>query len=717
MNVNKGDKITKKSLTDMISQKYDSIISSIVNYIPLGFNDLYTITAQKIFNIRPKVVQNTYSTRTGSIVDVAGGDTSQSNIGAAYLGSPYTLELGEALGLATYSNSGLGSSEQPFIKAEPLLAYEPVTDLIGGGVPFHGNTPFMWRGYMAFSNFFEDTNIRTIVSSDGNTFTLTAKSISVMIRAQATTDFTMGTDSMNTYTDRSNLEMKTLSSVNINATSASLVEGTGAGDYLIWLIYNPTTLDKLLIGVKWTSDLTTINGIVNIPYSDYFTDYAGYTYTRPIAVVYWDGTDFITTKQQAWGELATTTNAEPIYGKQYQQVSSPDPIIRENTSTDDRRMIPSYHYMDQKNNTIIGKTVYSGLVRHIPGAGGNRIKMQIQSGDYSGAGAVKIDINQCELTDGSTSIWVKDLDIPPLNVTSTTAATDLVHLNGESQTGYAGYLWLCADTRSMLDPTGSETNNLRLKLFLSNSPTWNPDWDSSTILDNAKRYGNSGVGSNYSKYTHRCRIGWLRIYYFGAYNDQSGGYRMHNGVYTIDSDLLGRTYNGLTSLNSFTGGWTIGTGYTTGGAYTLISTGTSIPIWATLPYFGSLGTSLACTEMRIGLYLNSGTAISMGTAPWVAVTTSIDRHDNYRKGSGTEGTRPSTDGYRSDVCCLGYEYGNAGAVGGLAQTLGYGIYTLPIDVDGQTRLYYAGTGGEGAVIGGNTRRAVVQGFTLPIGNF
>jgi len=706
--INKGDKITKQSLLSLLTSRYDVLIGDIVNFIPLGFNELYTITAEKIFNKRPKVIQNTYSTRSGSILDINGGDVSQSNIGAAYLGSPYTLELGEALGLSTYANSALGLSAEPFIKSEPLLAYNPTTDLIGGGVPFHGNSPFIWRGFMAFSNSIEDTNVRTQVSSDGTTFNLKAKSISVMVRAQSTADFTIGTDSMSAFTDRTNLELKHLQGVNLNATSADIVSGSGAGDYLVWLIYNATTLDSKLIMVKWDADYTMVNGILNKPYSAYFTDYAGYRYTRPIAVTYYNGTNFITSTQEAWGEAATTVNAEPTYGKLYQQVSSPNPIIRENTSSNDRRIIPSNYYIDTKNNSIIGKTVYSGLIRHIPGASGNRITMQVQAGNYSTLGSYKLDIDQCELTDGSTSIWVKDLDLPTLTIS---AVNDLTFAEGGSHPNTA-YIWLCADPTSVLDPTGGETNNLRLKLVYTKRPTWDSDWNHS---DNFKRHGNVGLSEAIDpKYTHRCRIGWLNLSYLVSPGDDSaGGYIMRDGVYTLTNDLKGKTNTGLSSLYGLAGGWTIGTGATTGGTYSILTTGTgasTVPLHF-LPYYGSMGTSLACTELKIGLAINSGISISMGTAPWVAISTTNNRYGFTSYSEGTLGTTPSVTGAYQDNCCLAY---SAQTTSGYGIVNKYNIMSLPFSVDGSTKLMYSGTG---LYNEGNSLRAIVMGFTLPIGAF
>lgn len=714
MNIEKGDKITKQSLIKAISTKYDSLISSVINYIPLGFNELYTITAEKVFKIRPKVIQNTYSTRTGSITDVEGGDESQSNIGAAYLGAPYTLELGEALGLSTYANSALGNIEQPFIKSEPLLAYEPITDLIGGGVPFHGNTPFIWRGFLAYSNYFEDTNIRTSVSSDGTTFNLKAKVISLMVRAQSTADFTMGTDAMTTYSDRTNLEMKHLRDINLDATSADIVVDNGAGDYLVWLIYNPSTDTQALIAVNWTSDLTTINGIVNIPYATYFSDYAGYTYTRPVTVVYYDGSKFITTKQQAWGELASTDNADPVYGKQYQQVSSPDPIIRENTTSDDRRLIPSHYYIDQKNNTIIGKTVYSGLVRHIPGAGGNKVKMQLQSGDYTGQGELKVDIGQIELTDGTTSVWVKDLDIPKITFDDGNSYIDDDTISSftSSHVRSRGYLWLCADIRSILDPEYSN-NNLRLKLFTSQSPTWDPDWDSSIITDANKRYGNLGVQSIYSTYTHRCRLGWVNIRRDTVLGDSPAGFRMNNGVYTFDTDILNRTILGLGSTNSYNGGYTLGTTVTAQGTFSeiLMENVSSTNTVSFLPFYGSGGTSAACTNIKITLTFQRD-GMSTGTAPYIAITTDNSLGSHINTLEGTMGTKANTDitsSFQNSVC-LAYSNYNTANDGVFADALAFGIYDLPFNVDGRTKLYFAGTGWDSG-------RAIVNGYTLPIGNF
>jgi hypothetical protein len=355
--------------------------------------------------------------------------------------------------------------------------------------------------------------------------------------------------------------------------------------------------------------------------------------------------------------------------------------------------------------------------------------MQLQSYNSIGQSSLKLDIGQCELTDGTTSIWVKDLDLPEINLTITETLKSLGTMGDGynykgNLLGAKGYLWLCADPANVLQPSQG-TDNLRLKLFLSQSPTWNQDWKTSAPI----RYGNPGVtewdssvvnvgptslGTSYNTYTHRCRIGYINHYYSSGVAESSYGYVMNNGVYTMSENFLPKTSQGNTNVPSILMGQAsalLGTGVTTNGVYTRIQTTNNINLssnFMNLPYFGSQGTSLACTKVTIGLRYDSGGTAEVGTS-WVAVT-SYDHANSYH-GAGTVGTKPSPLGY-GEPAILGLERVTTNKGSCLKTKTSF--FDIPIKVDGINYLCYAGTGGDNTI---HTRAAWVSGFYLPIGNF
>jgi len=672
----KGQDINPKELETLIHTKFKDLISLISKYIPLGFNETFSITGYKTFLTRPKVTNPTYST-------VSKGDTIQPAIGAAFLGTPYTLELGQNLGLANYQTFNFGSKDEPFFRANNNFLYNPNSDLVGG-VPIKGNSPLLFNGFVGFNNFFEDSNIRTYSNEDGTELTIKAKRISLMIRPQNLNDFTVTNDSIKNYTDRFNMELKSFNDINITmnvntpfapTVSNGYYPANTTGDQAIWLVFDPSKSSVEAIRVPWNFDYVKVLGVINNPYNQggnsFLADYPSYKYVRCVACVHVNdySNTFDVSRTLAWGETATGSNGNYGYTELYQQDSSPDTTIRLTTQTNDRRIKPAFYYLDQKNDVLINKTFYNGITRNLPGAGASKVFVQWKQEDGF-ARDLSIKVGSCELTNGTQSIWLKDISFPSLRLETT---ANLEYDGGgasfpSSNTGF--YIWLTANPKSILDTSVyAGNNNLRIKLVASQSATW----DASN--------GNSGVSPIWklpnAQYAYRARIAWVPDL------GNNWGYTMINGKYTFNQFPTYISWN--------QNGDVIGTGNTTGGTYTALNL-TNVNI----PRCSIGGTRFEASQLGVRLVIDDTTANT--TSEYVALTTTTL---NSVASFGTLGKPSSFLNERqmkiTKTSGTSIKYSN------FNDTI---LPIMPTDT-----VYYAGTNLQG------TSGAYVNSFYLPIGSF
>jgi hypothetical protein len=593
--INKGDPINPKNLTDLITGKFSQILSSITTFIPLGFNSLYQTTGTKSFLIRPKVENPVYDTRSGSIQYDYLADENQGKIGAAYYGTPWTQQLAINFGISNNFDYSLGSQKEPFIKYSNKLLVNPVTDILGG-VPFRGNSPFINNGYLGMSNSFEDKNIRLYVDTEGTNLNIKASQISVMSRGTSYTveanQYDADYDVLASESDRFNLETITLNNIDLTLDSSAL--SFPDKDYTVYLEYDPSVGSSSL-NVTDTSNLVKGSSypIINDP-----STWINTKYYRPLFLIRSDeNSRFTTSTINAWEETESGTNGNNIYTKLYQQSSSPDTTETISTIDIDRRAVPAWFYLDNDNNFCVSKTNYSGLIRHIPGAGASKVIIKRLeypvTNDVTGNNEVpvQIKVGSCELTDGTTSLWVKDIDISSTNYVLTYNTSGIPYKKGY-------YLWLLANPKSIGDSGTSSNTNLSLKVLASESPTWE------SINGN---YGAKTYGTDiHNGYTHRCRIGYLPPFYRTGYTTGSSEpFVAYDGEYFFPNLSW---YSAVTNQHN-----TIATG-SRNVSYDVLDFNTfkSIPQYG-ISEAGTCGTSLTCKELLVMNVLSTGTKVTSGT--------------------------------------------------------------------------------------------------------
>lgn len=663
MSVSPGNPINPNSLVDLVKTKYQTILSKLTTLIPLGFNSEYTIVGTKIFNIRPKVINPYYSSRSGSDINNLTADTTQPNIGVAFLGTPWTHQLSKDFGLDNYAISSLGDTSQPFIKLQPTLKINPVSDLVGG-IPYLGNSPFINRGHLAFSNSFEDANIRGYTTPSGDNLVVKAQSLGLAY----------------TYVDSFGLEDKISNGYGTGIKYSNplynfsgTVVGTNltAGDYVV-MVTGTSTRNKSIVG----------SSIFLVPTSDLYYSYGANSYNlipthgigatnivyeRPLFSVYSNGTSLEVSSQTAWNEtISTGLNTPHQYGKVYQQATSENTAQLVSSRTDDRRLIPTYYYYNLNNSTYVDLVGYQGLIKDAPGAGANQVYLTTQT--IGGSSVVKGVIEQCEITNGTNSIWVKNINVEDiLNIQGT----------GYNTTGTGSYIWLVGDVIERSTPTGStysqsdKGNILHLAIYRDQFSKWSQvQKQSGNILSVSNRI--------LKEDTYRCRLGWIP-------RDGSD-----SQVITINNEK--HYYPNINRFSTTLNELTLGTGQTTSGLYNKVTYNTC----KVLPF---VGTNLPITSLDLEMWNISGTSVT-GTT-WVAATTN------------TIATAVNTD--ISLVQAIGTK-GNAAFLGspgsGTSNYIFSSNHTLPIGTNDS--LYYAGTGADGGSYWNKSfKMALVKGFTLP----
>lgn len=690
--INKGNPINPKELLDIVSSKFNTILTNIVNFIPLGFNELYTVTGTKSFSIRPKVSNPVYSARSGSVQFEYLADTSQPNIGVAYYGTPWTQELATNFGVTNNFDYNLGSKREPFPKYTNKLSINPATDIVGG-VPFRGNSPFINNGFIGMSNGFEDQNLRLYVDTSGTTLTFKAAQVSVLSRG---TNYDIGTavggfvyvgDS---EIQRFNLEMKTLKDIDLSTTSVGHIPDiTGyEGDLVLWLVRNEL-YDTTELKLTTIDDLYKLDSYPIIDHPALQSE----DYVRPLYIIRHEaftndlmGTDYFfnLSNVYAWGESASdNTNGDTKFTKLYQQSSGADTTLQIQTIEEDRRAIPAWYYLDNDNSFIVEKTNYSGLIRHIPGAGASKVKIKRESYPISSTVEdndnvpVTIEIGSIELTNGVTSIWVKDLNITTTNGGLYSA------LSFETSTSRGLYLWLLADPLSIaVSNIGSSYSptyrNLRMILIASGSPTWD-------AIDG--NFGMSAFAAAYPEYTHRCRIGYLPPSAItGITTGTSEPFVAYDGDYYFPNLNY---YSTITNQHNC-----IGTGVTDGLNLFHTDALRSLPQYG-ISVSGTRGTCSAAKEILTMNVMSSGTAVgttlATGTgAQWAGIVPSSAMSSTTTK-----------DDYLLKV--FNFE--------GKQTTL---VEHKRIGLLKNDSLYYMGTGADGgAALNYRLKSSWLKGFYLP----
>ncbi len=687
MSINKGEPINPKKLENIIIEKFDSIFTSLTGLIPIGFNSLYNITAAKTFNLRPKVINPIYSTRSGSDVNAINADTTQPNIGAAFLGTPWTLTLGYSFGLGSYANINKGLTSEPYAKISPKVPFNPATDLYGG-VPLRGNAPLLFRGYVGLSNWFEDANIRASIDQSGGTLSIKAKQLSMFYPYRES-------DSQDDYAETAYKQgialSKPISDINLLVDSTGLTEG----DYLVYITGTGSTdnitftQSDLAVRFKDATDLSTDYGITWSGEEAGSANLSYHRYERPLFLVHSNGTGIESSNVTAWEEVVgTNTNADPKYTKQYQQCTSTDTSTTLQTLDNDRRMIPAYHYFNNNSNQLIDTVCYNGIAKDILGAGGNKVIINAPVW-ASNDPQMDIYVDQCELTNGTSSLWVKNLSL---------GADDIFYSNGSPLDPYQKrglYIWLLAKVKdAKYAASGTNISNvegysLDYKIALHSSPTWNPD----SIGNNSGSHQQTGFWYT-TEDPYRCRIGWIPT----DPNNTAITTKIVDGHHTFPSvnRFTGGANNALPNLS-------VGTGTTTAGLFEPVSLNTckTLPIWGNNGLAAiTTSTAVACTSIDLELYNVSGTSTT-GTN-WVGVTT-----DTIATAAGIDIQTTGSLDQLSGSPWLGVDH-STGTKAHLYSTQ----HTLSIGTN--DNLYYAGTGADGGAYWSKTfKMALVKGFFLP----
>ncbi len=583
-----NDPIDPKLLEDVVESKYKLLASSLSGFIPVGFNDLYTISVEKIFKTRPKVLNPSYDS-------ISKGNTNQSSILVPYFGTPLTMYLLKQLGITTYQNQSLNNIDS-FYKTEELVPYEPTSASIGG-MPYKGNSPFIFRGFLGFSNFVQDTNVYIYPTLEGNSLMFKAKRLSVLISPLSENAFSVTSDSLITEADRFEIEKIDLDNLNIELFKDNIFDGNNNGiypskilgqDYAIWIVYSPTLQDYRMIAVPWTDEYALILGEVPAPHPNWLADYPDYTYYRCVACVYLNEDNvFEVSNETAWDEFVDTVNSSYIYSKIYQQSASTTPLTKHATQPNDRRIIPTYYYMVQNNENIASKVNFKGLIRHAVDAGINRVYLSYGANNFTMQDQVYLKIGSCELSDGTSSFWLSgDIEFPPKVLSEIELDSGGSYVAGQ---GY--YLWVTVDPLSILDTSlNAPLNNLRIKLIASTSSTW------------------AGVDTVWKAlnldYTYRCRVGWVRK----ALSTSSDiRFIMQDGHYAFTE----KTWHYTTTPNMNL----LASGVSTGNNYVPITTTDTFPPEA--------------TELNIELNINQ-TSVGDSSDQHLAMSTS-----SYGASSGT----------------------------------------------------------------------------------
>lgn len=681
MTIDKGQPLNPKLLNDLIHTKYRAVLDTLKTVIPLGFNSLYNIIGNKTFNVRPKVINPYYTTQSGSDITPLDADKSQANIGAAYLGTPWTYQLGSDFGITNYSTSNIGDSNQPFIHYNPTVKINPASDLVGG-IPYIGNSPFIFRNHLLMSNWFEDANIRAYTDPKGENIVVKAQSLSMYcpyIESSIEDGYSGGYGTGIKVSDPIYRFSGTIAGTNL-----------AAGDYLVYALGTGTNGKSINMGsnlyitptvggnTQYSYGVTHINQVNN------HNDITAPTiYERPLFVVYSNGTAVKVSSQTAWNEADTTyLNTNKSYGKLYQQSTTDNTARLVRTSINDRRMVPAYQYYNLNNSSLIDKVSYQGIVRDVPGAGGNQVNISV-SFDTNSKITLSGSIGQCELSNGTSSIWVKNLNV-----------ANITYNNGSivgNSNGY--YLWLIAnvidkDVASGSTAANSPTGSI-LHVQIQALP--NATWNNYGFLQGPTK-STAGSERVFKSDSFRCRIGWVPGLSSNAKN------------YDISTLLIKDGYHNYPTVSRYSTNLqniTIGTGVTNLGQYQRISYSNlwSLPVLINSTSARLSATSTPATSIDLELWNISGTDVT-GTN-WVSVTT-----DSIATAANSKPLASTAANIRTNAAFLaGPSTGTSNFILRTATSLSVGT---------NDNIYYAAQGPDGGSYWNKSyKMALVKGFHLP----
>ena len=547
--------------------------------IPVGGGIVFSFLNNKIFNLRPQVFNSTYSSITKN-------SSKQTERFVQWLGTPLTLDLLDQLEVIKKYDESLeeiaGSEFSQFYsfdgssseyKKEDVLPLNPNSDRVFDDMPMKGNSPFIFNGYLGFSNFVQDTNIRIYPNAEGTELSVKGKRITLFIPAQSSTDFIISDDTVSGEPDRKDLEAIHLDNVNLTVnsntifsvatpTSGHFPELNLGKDVGVWLVYNSFEKKTSIILTDWSNPYVTLNGVVRYPHPTWLSGAtSNYRYFRCLGCVFVNSDGlFESSKDLAWGEKATTLNGKPDFTELVQQNPEANFTVKNSTNPDDRRIIPSFYYLYQKNPSIQSQVNYKGLIRRSPGAGANLAEVLIDSPIQNSNPACTFKLNSVELTDGIESFWLSGLN---LSLSSLNPVTNLGQTSmdtGNFLFGENYYLWLVADPKSILDTSSNAPdNNLKLKFVLSKSATW-------------RNLASGWKGAN-PKYTLRCRLCWIRT---SSGNSEVIPFYMKDGIYHY-FNLPGASNSSAGAVYEFSDNATLANGTGTVSTWTQLST-TKLPI-------------------------------------------------------------------------------------------------------------------------------------------
>lgn len=553
--------------------------NKVKDLIPVGGGIVFTFLNNKIFNLRPQVLNSTYSS-------ISKNNTKQTEIFTQWLGTPLTLDLLDQLNVLKKYDATLepnagkdfsqfysynGTSNE--YKTEDVFPLNPTSDKVFDSMPMKGNSPFIFDGFLGFSNFVQDTNIRIYPNDTGTQLTVKAKRVTLFIPAQNSTDFIITSDTIIGEPDRKELESIHINDINFSISSntlfnsGSLVPGHFPSlnlgkDVGVWLVKDNIS-DKLsVILTDWSNSYITLNGVVKYPHPTWLSgSTANFKYYRCLGCVFVNSDGlFESSKTLAWGENATTLNGNPAYTEMYQQNPEANFTFKNSTSPTDRRVIPSFYYLYQKNPSVQALVNYKGITRNSPGVGSNLVEVLIDSPLQNGNPTCNIKINSVELTDGIESFWLSNLNItlPSFNPSSNLGQTSMDTGTFISGTNY--YVWLVANPKSILDlGNNAPDNNLQLKILISKSDTW-------------KNVASSWKTSN-SRFTLRCRLCWIKT---SATTNEVHPFYMKDGTYQY-FNLPGASNSGAGAIYEFSDAATLVSGSTTTAGWQELIAGNELP--------------------------------------------------------------------------------------------------------------------------------------------
>lgn len=598
----KGKPINPLELQEDIRQLFTLLRQKVKNFIPIGGGLPVELKASKFFNTRPQALNTNYSSITKN-------NTAQTEKTVEWLGSPLTLDLLTKLNvIRQYSADAETSAGEVFAsfysydgktndyKKEDVYPLNPSTDKLVDGVPLKGNSPFIFNSYLGFSNFVEDTNIRLLPSEDGSSLIVRAKRLSLLLWPQNTTDFLVTNDLFKGEQDRKQIESVELNNIDITIGSQTpfVVSPIQAGhfptvqagkDFGVWIVHNRTMQVTTAILTDWSNPYPSLNGVVRIPYSGWLSGVTqNFLYYRCVACVHINSEGkFEVSKELAWGDKATTQNGDYAYTEIYQQNSEANFTLQNSTIPEDRRIIPSYYYLYHINPSFYSLVNYSGIIKHVPGAGGNQVEVTLDSPIQNSTPTCVIKIGSLEATDSKESIWISDvnLNLSSLNPQVNNGQTELD--TGTFTFGQSYYVWLVVNPFTILDKsTSAPKKNLRMKLLLSRSDTW------------------SGVNSvwkaNNTGYIFRSRLFWINT----KSNGEIKPFYMRDGFYRF-LNLPGAANSSAGVVYEFSDQGVLLSGTTSVPNYSVISSANSFPT-------NSSGTILNAKHISGRLAITTGAA-------------------------------------------------------------------------------------------------------------